>query len=324
MLKNLELILEKIADTKVLVIGDVMLDRYWWGSVSRISPEAPVPVVSMEKTSILAGGAANVAANIAGLGAEVCLVGITGEDEEAKIFPEILRQGGIFDFNLFPLKHRKTTIKTRIIAHNQQVARIDQETTEPLTKKEVDKIFKQVQNFIKSFDVLIISDYAKGFLTGELCARLITLAGGKNKIILVDPKGRDYSKYKGATILTPNQRETAEACGLTDDSQNSAENAGKLLLKKLSLEALLITQGEKGMTLLQKGKKTSHLKATARKVYDVTGAGDTVIATMAVALGSGLGYQEAAEIANFAAGLVVEKVGTAVVTKDMLRSYSVD
>lgn len=324
MLKNLELILEKIADTKVLVIGDVMLDRYWWGSVSRISPEAPVPVVSMEKTSVLAGGAANVAANIAGLGAEVYLAGITGEDEEAKIFPEILRQAGISDFNLFPLKNRKTTIKTRIIAHNQQVARIDQETTESLTKTEIDKIFKQVQFFIERADVLIISDYAKGFLTEDFCARLITLARGKDKIILVDPKGRDYSKYKGATILTPNQRETAEACGLTDDSQSSAENAGKLLLKKLLLEALLITQGEKGMTLLQKGKKTSHLKATARKVYDVTGAGDTVIATMAVALGSGLSYQEAAEIANFAAGLVVEKVGTAVVTKDMLKSYSTD
>lgn len=301
-----------------------MLDRYWWGSVSRISPEAPVPVVSMEKTSVLAGGAANVAANIAGLGAEVCLVGITGEDEEAKIFPEIILQAGISDFNLIPVKNRKTTIKTRIIAHNQQIVRIDRETTEPLIKKETEKFFKQIQIFFDRADVLLISDYAKGFLTEDLCARLITLAKKKDKIILVDPKGRDYSKYKGATILTPNQRETSEACGLTDDSQSSAENAGKLLLKKLSLEALLITQGEKGMTLLQKEKKTTHLKATARKVYDVTGAGDTVIATMAVALGSGLSYQEAAEIANFAAGLVVEKIGTAVVTKDMLRSYSID
>jgi D-beta-D-heptose 7-phosphate kinase/D-beta-D-heptose 1-phosphate adenosyltransferase len=322
LLKNLEVILKKFADAKVLVIGDVMLDRYWWGNVSRISPEAPVPVVSMKKTSILAGGAANVAANIAGLGAEVRLIGITGEDEEAEIFPEILLQAGISDFNLFPVKDRKTTIKTRIIAHNQQIVRVDRETSEPLTKKEIEKIFKRIRTFFESADVLLISDYAKGFLTEEFCTRLITLANEKDKIILVDPKGRDYSKYKGATILTPNQRETAEACGLADDSQNSAENAGKLLLEKLSLEALLITQGEKGMTLLQKKKKTSHLKATARKVYDVTGAGDTVIATMAVALAVGLSFQEAAEIANFAAGLVVEKVGTAVITKDMLESHS--
>jgi len=306
----------------VLVIGDVMLDRYFWGSVNRISPEAPVPVVSLENMTMAAGGAANVAANIAGLGSEVFLVGITGDDEEAKLFPQVLQKAGILNFNLFPLKNRKTTVKTRIVAHNQQIARIDQETITPLTIKQTEKIFELVELIFEKIDVLLISDYAKGFLTEELCLRLITLANEKGKAILVDPKGRDYSKYKKATILTPNQSETAEACGLIDDSQSSVEKAGELLIKKLSLRALLITQGEKGMTLLQKDKKTSYLKATARKVYDVTGAGDTVIATMAVALGSGLSFSDAGKIANFAAGLVVEKVGTAVVTKELIQTHN--
>jgi rfaE bifunctional protein kinase chain/domain len=320
--KNTEKIIKNFSKIKVLVVGDVMLDRYWWGNVSRISPEAPVPVVSLEKTSLAAGGAANVAANVAGLGAEPFLIGITGEDEEAKIFPKVLQKANISNYELFPIKNRQTTTKTRIIAHNQQVARIDRETTTYLSFGEVEKFFGKIKTAIKKTDAIVISDYAKGFLTGDLLMRLITTGNENNKMILIDPKGKDYSKYKGATILTPNQRETAEALGLDYDNQSLAEEAGKHILEKLMLQAMLITQGEHGMTLLQKGGEKYHLKAAARKVYDVTGAGDTVIAATAVALASGLSFLEAAEIANKAAGLVVEEVGTTAITPEMLRKLN--
>ncbi|CAN5602003.1 hypothetical protein BH18ACI3_BH18ACI3_08530 [soil metagenome] len=313
-------ILDNFADVKVLVVGDVMLDRYWWGRVGRISPEAPVPVVSLERTSLIAGGAANVAANVAGLGAKPFLFGITGKDEGAKLLPEVLQKSNISAFELFPIKDRKTTVKTRIVAHNQQVVRLDQETSTPLNSRETASLLKKIEAAFDLIDVVILSDYAKGFLTDELIRRLISQGKKKGKIVLIDPKGKDYSKYSGATILTPNQREAADACGLEDNCSNLVERSGEMLLERLGLKALLITQGEKGMTLLQKGKSSSYLPATARKVYDVTGAGDTAIATMAVALGSGMDFLQAAEIANTAAGLVVEKIGTTPITREMLES----
>ncbi|MBA2335452.1 MAG: D-glycero-beta-D-manno-heptose-7-phosphate kinase [Blastocatellia bacterium] len=313
-------ILDNFADVKVLVVGDVMLDRYWWGRVGRISPEAPVPVVSLERTSLIAGGAANVAANVAGLGAKPFLFGITGKDEGAKLLPEVLQKSNISAFELFPIKDRKTTVKTRIVAHNQQVVRLDQETSTPLNTRETASLLKKIEAAFDLIDVVILSDYAKGFLTDELIRRLISQGKKKGKIVLIDPKGKDYSKYSGATILTPNQREAADACGLEDNCSNLVERSGEMLLERLGLKALLITQGEKGMTLLQKGKSSSYLPATARKVYDVTGAGDTAIATMAVALGSGMDFLQAAEIANTAAGLVVEKIGTTPITREMLES----
>ncbi|MGI8408516.1 MAG: D-glycero-beta-D-manno-heptose-7-phosphate kinase [Pyrinomonadaceae bacterium] len=313
-------ILDNFADVKVLVVGDVMLDRYWWGRVGRISPEAPVPVVSLERTSLIAGGAANVAANVAGLGAKPFLFGITGKDEGAKLLPEVLQKSNISAFELFPIKDRKTTVKTRIVAHNQQVVRLDQETSTPLNTRETASLLKKIEAAFDLIDVVILSDYAKGFLTDELIRRLISQGKKNGKIVLIDPKGKDYSKYSGATILTPNQREAADACGLEDNCSNLVELTGEMLLERLGLKALLITQGEKGMTLLQKGKSSSYLPATARKVYDVTGAGDTAIATMAVALGSGMDFLQAAEIANTAAGLVVEKIGTTPITREMLES----
>jgi D-beta-D-heptose 7-phosphate kinase/D-beta-D-heptose 1-phosphate adenosyltransferase len=312
--------IKKFAEAKILIVGDVMLDRYWWGNVNRISPEAPVPVVSLEKTSLVAGGAANVAANVAGLGAQPYLVGITGEDEEAEILPDVLEKANITNFRLFPIKNRKTTIKTRIIAHNQQVVRIDQETNSNLSENEAEQVFEELKTIFADANALIISDYAKGFLIESLLSRLIRNAKAENKIILVDPKGKDYEKYKNSTLLTPNQREVAEACGLYENDENLIKQAESNILDGLNLESLLITQGERGMTLLQKGGETVRLKAIARRVYDVTGAGDTVIATMAVALASGFNLIEAAEIANFAAGLVVEKVGTTAVTQTLLEN----
>lgn len=310
--------LEDFTKTRVLVIGDVMLDRYWWGTVSRISPEAPVPVVALNKTSLVAGGAANVAANVAGLGAKPYLVGVVGDDDEASLFSDVLAGAGVSGFRLFPIKDRKTTVKTRIVAHNQQIVRLDQETTDEISAVDAETILTEIRPLFAEIDIVVISDYAKGFLNPKFVQDVIAFAKDHNKPILVDPKGRDYTKYRGATILTPNRREAADACSLEYDSPNLVEVSGKLLLRDLSLDALLITLGEEGMTLLESNRESEYLQATARNVYDVTGAGDTVIATMAVALGSGMDFLQAARIANTAAGVVVEKVGTTSISRTEL------
>jgi rfaE bifunctional protein kinase chain/domain len=319
-LPDIKKIIENFSNVKVLIVGDVMLDRYLWGSVNRISPEAPVPIVNVNKTSLVLGGAANVAANVAGLGAKPILIGVTGNDPEAKTLAEVLDKSNISSEFLMPLKERRTTIKTRLVAHNQHVVRFDQETTNSVSEAETNSVFEQIENALGEASIIIISDYAKGLLTDSLLTRLITSAKGKNKFILVDPKGKDFSKYQGATILTPNRREAAEAANLDENTENLIEKAGKKLLDDLSLQALLITQGERGLTLLQKDLEIFHLEALARNVYDVTGAGDTVIASFAVAIGAGADYYEAAKFANISAGLVVEQIGTTAITKEMLET----
>jgi rfaE bifunctional protein kinase chain/domain len=319
-LQNIKELIEKFSSVKVLIVGDVMLDRYWWGSVSRISPEAPVPVVRLERTSTAAGGAANVAANVVGLGAEAFMVGLIGEDVEGKILADKLESSNISPDYLISLKNRRTSVKTRIIAHSQQVVRVDNEHLAPISTAEAEKVFRDIENIFDESDIVIISDYAKGLLVETLLSRLITKCGTEQKKILVDPKGKDYAKYKGATVLTPNQKEATEACGFEDFEENSVEKAGQTLLEKLSTDSILITQGEKGMTLFQNNGEVHRFDALARNVYDVTGAGDTVIATLAVAIGAGLNFVEAAGIANIAAGLVVEQIGTTAVTSEMLES----
>lgn len=310
--------------TKVLVVGDIMLDRYWWGNVSRISPEAPVPVVSHENTTLVAGGAANVAANIAGLGANARLIGITGKDVDATLMPDVLSNTGVSEFDLIPIDGRKTTVKTRIIAHNQQIARLDSESTHDLSDTEAAFVFEKIKERIAEADIVVISDYGKGFLTRELLSRTISACNDLSKKILIDPKGKDYSKYAGATLLTPNKRETAEACGLEVNDPKLLDQARSQILEGLKLDALLVTRGEEGMTVLQKEGHSDDLEATARVVYDVTGAGDTAIATMAVALGSGIDLLESAKIANRAAGIVVEKVGTTPITSNDLLAFDHD
>lgn len=309
--------IEKFADVKVLVVGDVMLDRYLWGNVSRISPEAPVPIVNVNKTSLVLGGAANVAANIAGLGAKPYLIGICGNDKEADELDKLLTKTQISN-KLIRLENRQTTIKTRIVAHHQHVARIDQETTNLLSETEANQVFEQITKVFDEISMVIISDYAKGLLNNYLLTRLITYCNNKNIKVLVDPKGKDFSKYKDATILTPNRREAAEATGFDENEPDLIEKAGAKLLKEINLEALLVTQGEKGMTLLQKTGETVHLQALARNVFDVTGAGDTVIASFAVAIGAGASFLEGAKIANIAAGLVVGEVGTTAISLETL------
>ncbi|HKP68499.1 MAG TPA: D-glycero-beta-D-manno-heptose-7-phosphate kinase [Pyrinomonadaceae bacterium] len=314
---NLPELIKRFSKVKVLVVGDVMIDRYCWGEITRISPEAPVPVVALAEMSHAAGGAANVAANVAGLGAKPFLFGITGDDADAADLPDILRDAGIKRFSLAKIRGRQTSVKTRIVANNQHVVRIDHESTSPITKKDIAAIWPKLSKAIDGNDVVVISDYAKGFLTDEVLSRLISRARRSKKIVLVDPKGKDFSRYKGATVITPNERETAEACHVDSHRPDLIERAVKMLLEELNLEALLVTQGSRGMTLLQKGKHIVHLKASARKVFDVTGAGDTVIASLAVALGSGADMVDSATFANVAAGLVVEQVGTRAISLDL-------
>ena len=310
--------LNNISDLKVLIVGDIMLDQYWWGTVNRISPEAPVPVVNLEKITGRAGGAANVAANVAGLGANAFLVGVIGEDPDSEGVYEALKEKNVSTNFLVKSTERRTTVKTRIVAHNQQMVRVDGETKKLLSQKEETDVWNRISELIDQCQIVIISDYAKGMITENLSKRLITRCNQNNQIVLVDPKGKNYSKYSGATLITPNRFEMAEACQLIDYSQMLIEDCGIKLLNELFLKYLLVTQGEDGMTLFEKGKKTLHIPVEIRNVYDVTGAGDTVIACLGVALGGGAGFEEAAKFANRAAGLVVEQIGTTSISKAML------
>lgn len=311
--------LNDFSKVKILVVGDVMLDRYWWGSVSRISPEAPVPVVRLKKTSLSAGGAANVAANIAGLGAQPVLFGLVGDDEEAGLIRGLLHDLSVASNRLVAVPDRPTTVKTRVIAHSQQVARVDQETDAALSPDIEITLLDNIVAMIPEVNAIVISDYAKGMVTAGLLKALISEAKDLRTPVLVDPKGKDYSKYRGATIVTPNQREAAEACNLEEGGNDLVGRAGKRLLAELEGDAVLITQGEKGMTLFQNRFEPIKFAAAARQVYDVTGAGDTVIATLATAIGAGLDLGTSTRLANIAAGIVVEQVGTSSISLSELR-----
>ena len=310
--------LRDFSKVKVLVVGDLMLDRYWWGTVKRISPEAPVPIVHLNKSSFTVGGAANVAANVAGLGAEVVLIGVIGKDQESVYFREALLKANVSDKFLIAAENHTTTVKTRVIAHSQQVLRIDQEINTELNKFETEHLLQIVKDAITKAEVVIISDYAKGLLSDDVLKILIDEAKSQNKNVLIDPKGKDFKKYSGATILTPNKKELGEACGFDEDRVNVLEDIGRSLMSQINLSALLVTQGENGMTLMQNNKKSIYMKASAREIYDVTGAGDTVIATLGVSIGAGRSLETSAQIANTAAGIVVEQVGTSIITREKL------
>ncbi|CAN5351480.1 hypothetical protein BH20ACI2_BH20ACI2_20770 [soil metagenome] len=312
-------LLDNFLKTKVLIVGDVMLDRYWWGSVGRISPEAPVPIVRLNQTTLSAGGAANVAVNVAGLGATPLLLGIVGVDSEADSIRDILTASGVDPINLFGVEKRPTTVKTRVIAHSQQVVRIDQESDDQIEKDVEDQIGIRIKGLIADADAIILSDYAKGLLTDRLLSMLISFSQA-GKPVLVDPKGKNYQKYRGATLVTPNRREAAEACNMIETAPSIIDITGTRLLAELDVESLLITQGEEGMTLFRRDQDSRHFPTAARQVYDVTGAGDTVIATLATALGAGSDLETATRIANAAAGIVVEQIGTTAIAIEDVRN----
>ena len=308
----------QFSGVKILILGDVMLDRYWWVTVDRISPEAPVPVVRLTDTTLVPGGAANVAVNVSGLGAMPILVGCVGCDDEATLLTKHLNAGSINCDHLLEVDTRPTSVKTRVVAHGQHVVRVDRETITAVDAATEQDIINKVSSLLVDSDLLIISDYAKGTLTRAVITGAIAAARRANVRVLVDPKGKDYSKFRGASVLTPNRREAAEACSLDDHLDNVIEIAGRRLLQELELDAIVITEGDKGMTLFERGQEAHSFKAEAHEVYDVTGAGDTVIATLGVSIASGLPLVESVRLANTAASLVVEQVGTTAVGVDRL------
>ncbi|MFN7085828.1 MAG: D-glycero-beta-D-manno-heptose-7-phosphate kinase [Burkholderiales bacterium] len=296
---------------RVLVVGDVMLDRYWFGEVGRISPEAPVPVVKIDRIEERPGGAANVARNVAALGAAASLLSVTGSDEAGACLKRLLKKNRI-EARLHVDRSVDTTVKLRVIGRQQQLLRIDFET---LPSHEV--LASKLKDFcvlLRKADAVILSDYGKGGLAH--IARMIELARRAGKPVLVDPKGEDYSRYCGATLITPNRTEFQQVAGSWSSEAELTSKAWRLR-RKLGVAALLITRSEEGMTLYQPGKRL-HVEAQAREVYDVSGAGDTVIATLGVMLASGACLADAVRVANRAAGIVVGKFGTAVVHPEEL------
>lgn len=298
---------------RILVLGDVMLDRYWWGTVNRISPEAPVPVLRKQRSTTNPGGAANVAANVSSLGGTPFLVGVIGSDEPGREMAASLEARGIDATHLIRTSTRPTTVKTRIVAHNQHVVRIDDEDSRPIEEDLVSQVLERIDSLISLVDLIVISDYAKGLLTRELLGVIIQKAGRVGCRVIVDPKGTDFSRYNGAYLLTPNRKEALAATNLSPDQNDGVIHAGLELLEVVAVESILITQGEDGMTLFERKREPMHLPAQARAVYDVTGAGDTAIATIGLALATHALLPAAAQLANIAAGLAVERVGTATV-----------
>lgn len=290
---------------KVLVVGDVMLDRYWFGDVNRISPEAPVPVAKIAKTDHRAGGAANVARNIAALGGQVALLSVVGNDEAADMLTNLLAQDNIAHY-LHRSTHVPTTLKLRVLARNQQLIRLDFE--EKPDSGCLKNVFAEYKKIVLQYDAVILSDYGKGVLNEV--AVMIATAKQLDKPVLIDPKGADYSKYSGATLLTPNRAELREVVGIWQDEVGLTTKAQKLR-EDLGLTALLVTRSEEGMSLYR-ADKIDHQATRAQEVYDVSGAGDTVIAAMGLCLAAGYDLPEAMHTANAAAGVVVAKLGTAV------------
>lgn len=321
MLRELNDVVDSFQHITVLVVGDVMLDRYWWGSVSRISPEAPVPVVRLERSTLAAGGAANVAANVAGLSAKALLVGLIGDDDGGRELPQVLRDANVSPEHLLTFAGRPTTVKTRIVAHSQHVVRIDKEDEVVISERESQEVAGRVLGLLPNADVLVLSDYAKGLLSVALVRTLIDSARRLGKPVLVDPKGRDYKRYAGATLLTPNRMEAAHACGIDAGEEHAVQLSGMRLLSEMDVDSCLITQGEEGMTLFTRDLPPVSLAAMAREVYDVTGAGDTVIAALSLAIGAGADMLTASRLANLSAGLAVEQVGTTVLSLDSLHRH---
>jgi D-glycero-beta-D-manno-heptose-7-phosphate kinase len=303
---------EQFSKARLLVVGDVMLDRYWFGDTSRISPEAPVPVVQVGKIDERLGGAANVARNVAALGAKTTILGVIGDDEPGRRVTELLRENGV-NSQLEIDGKVPTTVKLRVIARQQQLIRLDFEET-PSESALAHKL-ERYEKLVGDADVVILSDYGKGAL-GQV-SLMIEQARAQKKMILVDPKGDDYAKYRGATVLTPNRSELRQVVGRWN-SEDDLTHRAQELRKSLDLQALLLTRSEEGMSLFTDAG-VSHVKAQAREVFDVSGAGDTVIGTLAVALASGWPIERAMSLANRAGGIVVGKLGTATVTSEELQ-----
>jgi D-beta-D-heptose 7-phosphate kinase/D-beta-D-heptose 1-phosphate adenosyltransferase len=332
-MRNLKAIINKFDKARILVVGDLILDEYIRGSVERISPEAPVPVLWANGRTYVPGGTANVANNIRSVGGQVTLLGVTGDDASSKILFHELKKRKIDTNAIFRERNRHTTVKTRILAGHQQVVRVDWEHTHDLTKEVNLKILRFIQRKIDSFDAVIIEDYGKGVINIALLKKLISLARENKKIITVDPKEENFQYYRAVTSITPNRKELENAVRnlKVQDTENrfkintdklftdkSVDLAARQILEYLNLDSILVTLGEQGMKLLENNGRLTHIPTQAQEVFDVSGAGDTVISVFTLALCAGGTKLEAAHIANLAAGIVVGKLGTAVTNRKEL------
>jgi len=307
---------------RIIVLGDVMLDEFIWGRVRRISPEAPVPVVEVDRQTLALGGAGNVVSNLAALGSAATPIGVLGDDPDADRLRGAFKELGVNTAKLIVDLARPTTVKTRIIAHNQQVVRADRESRARIGGAIEDRVVESFCDAINEADAVVVSDYGKGLLTPGLLARVLVAARERGLSVCLDPKMRSFVHYQPVTVITPNNQEASDASGIPIEDRQSLTDAGRKLLGSIDTHAVLITRGEEGMALFTgggaDGAEVTHIPTVAREVYDVTGAGDTVVATLALALASGASLEEAAILANHAAGVVVGKVGTASLTREEL------
>lgn len=310
--------ISKFDRCNLLVVGDLMLDEYLWGEVDRISPEAPVQVVSIKNEDYAMGGAGNVVNNIVALGAKVTAAGVIGTGRNGQILLDKFKDLGVDTAGIVQEPGMPTTQKTRIIASHQHVLRIDRETDKTISDSTIDKITRFIEDKIADVDVVLISDYGKGLITKTLLSRLISAAQKHKKITIADPKGLDFSKYSGVSLLTPNKKEAALASGVDIVNESSLEIAANKILQNVHLDKLLITCGKDGMVLFERNRSPYRVSAEARQVFDVSGAGDTVLSVFGLAIASGASFKNAMSIANTAAGIVVGKVGTATLSRQEL------
>jgi len=317
-IETLTQILSKFEGKNVLIIGDFMLDEYVWGSVKRISPEAPVPVVNVEKRTYMAGGAGNTASNIASLGGHAKIAGVIGDDHQGEQLCNKMEDLGVATNGLIKETGQSTITKTRIIANKQHVVRVDVEQRRKLNQAVQTRIINYIETEIENVQAVIISDYGKEVVTEQVSGRIIKAARKKNIPVIVDPKGNDYRKYKYASVITPNMLETEKALNTEIVTEKDLINAGKKLNKFINGSAILITRGADGMSLFIKDGKMVHIPAVARNLYDVTGAGDTVVSTLAMGLATGASLEHSVYLANQAAGLAVEKLGTTAIKRSEL------
>ena len=314
-------IIARFKNCRLAVLGDVMLDEFYWGQVERISPEAPVPIVQIQKETWRPGGAANVASNLVALGADVDIFGIIGDDGAGRRLTESLNECKIRTDGLIIDSGRRTSVKTRILGQNQQMIRIDREKTDAIDYERQKLIMENLLKKSDELDGIIISDYAKGVVVEDLLKEIITRCKKKNKFIAIDPKLKNFGMYKRPTIITPNVKEAESALGRVFETDEDVIKGGIDLLKLTNSDSILITRSEHGMTLFEKGKAPITIPTQAIKVFDVTGAGDTVIATFSVALAAKCSMQTAAKVANLAAGVVVGIVGTATATPELILDH---
>ena len=310
--------IRRFPETNIMVIGDIIMDEYIWGDVSRISPEAPVPVVAVKQETKMLGGAANVIRNICSLGGKAILCGVTGDDATGREIVERLEELNVATDGILADPDRQTSVKTRIVANNQQVVRFDRESQKKISSKYIKMLVEFIEGKLYNLGAIIVADYGKGVVSAEMMKALRNLVKASNIILSVDPKTDNFEYYRGIDIITPNHHEAGAFCRLEIVDEETLVQAGRQMLNELDCRAVLITQGKEGMTLFEKNGQISHIPTVARKVFDVTGAGDTVISALSLGMASGMDLESAAIISNFAAGIVVGEMGTSAVSAEQL------